>query len=260
MALKIAGANLCLNGGLLNRALEIGLFSADPPDNGASEELSGGAYARQTSGPTALSKWTQAAATGIHTNSGAWNFPVPTAAWADPTHAGLFTVANPKPFLFSQGLAVDVAAPAIGSPVGYAAGALSVAIVTSTGALTPEGLKVCLRSGLVSAGRFFALFSADPGVSRTNELNGNSYAAAAVAATDWDNGADASIRAINTAISFPTPTGAWLIPRWLGLVSAAMGGNLLWKRQFATVPAAPAAGATVRLDSGQVVISFTTDD
>jgi len=64
----------------------IGLYTATPNDAGGGTEVSGGAYARQSTG---ASDWDPAAG-GSKANSSVVTFPDATADWGVVTHFGIF--------------------------------------------------------------------------------------------------------------------------------------------------------------------------
>lgn len=109
-------------------------------------------------------------------NTGVIQFPTPTAAWAQPTRWGLYTAATGGTQLIVRPLSAAVAAPALGSDVEFAAGALDLEIPNgqflAAGALRAltNFLSGTLHVGLLTA---------------TTELSGNGYARVAIAQAGW---------------------------------------------------------------------------
>ena len=64
----------------------VALYTATPNDGGGGTEVTGGSYARQSTGPA---DWNPASA-GSKDNANAITFPTATAAWGTVTSFGLF--------------------------------------------------------------------------------------------------------------------------------------------------------------------------
>jgi hypothetical protein len=119
--------------------------------------------------------------------------------------------------------------------------------------------------------RWFALFSAAPAdTGGGTELSGNGYARAQFDASDAhyyatqggisgaSSGTVSPSRTENvTSISFPAPTGDWLMASWFGVYDAPTGGNLIgW--DALTEPVTVFAGdSQVQFAGGSFV--FTVD-
>ncbi len=123
MGLKTAGEKLCFQGGLFGAAVHVALHEADPE---AANELSGASYARIA---VDAGDWTVGAASGRVSNTAAIDWPAPTAAWAKPTHVGLWDAAI-LGALLASGALNDVPAPAPGANLSFAADALAFDLAT----------------------------------------------------------------------------------------------------------------------------------
>lgn len=80
--------------------LYVALFTAAPSDAGGGTEVSGGSYARVANNP-ADANWDATSGTDGHTaNTGAINFPTPTANWGQVTHFGIFDASTAGNLLY----------------------------------------------------------------------------------------------------------------------------------------------------------------
>lgn len=115
-------------------------------------------------------------------NTATIQFPTPTAAWADPTHFGIWTASSGGSFLGGEALTTNVDAPSTGDDVEFGAGNLTVEIpdgdFTATGA--GRGL-----DGFLAGTLYISLHSGAPGNNGADELSGGGYARVAIAAAGW---------------------------------------------------------------------------
>ena len=267
MGLKVEGAKLCLNGGLLNRTNYISVHTGDPGNNNANEFPHTGAnahgYARIAA---ALAQWTFPASghadRGIAANSAALNFPTPTGNLGDPTHCGLSSGINADAAgdasLFTGALAADVAAPLLGAQFGWPAGDFTISV--EGGTLTDEGSDACLRAGLLTATRYLSLHTADPGTTGANEVAGGTYAREAVALAEWTIAGGTGIAALNVEKSYGVQTTDLPDLMWVALrTTLAAAGGVLWKVAFSNNPDDPEIGDTLSFAANQVTIGLVTD-
>ena len=103
-------------------SLYVALFTADPGETGASNEVSGNAYARvQVTNDS--STWSRSGS--VISNVGAITFTAPTpASWGTVTHFGMFDAATSGNYWGGAALATP-RATSIGVAVSFAIGALT---------------------------------------------------------------------------------------------------------------------------------------
>lgn len=233
--------------GLLAGTVYMSLHDADPTDDAATaagNEQSGGNYSRLA---VAFAQWSRAAK--VFSNRVALTFALPSAAWDDPTHVGMWDSETGGKLLHHEALTNDVAAPRTGSAVTYAAGALTV---TLGGEITPDGVQAACQSGLLSSTVYASLHTADPtdvaATAAANELTGNAYARLAVASAQWTRSAKEFSN--NVSLVYAVPTGDWGDPTHLALWDSETGGKILSRTPLTNDVAAPRLGSAVTLPIG----------
>lgn len=245
MALKRAGATLCLNAGLLSATRHLALF------NNSDAEQSGDNYSRTSlaAADTALAN-----NSSIASNGSVVSFATPSATWIDPTTVKLMSAASGGSVLFDADMANNPSAPVNGSSVSWAAGELTFGI--GAGTLALEGQRLCLKGGLLNGTRHLDVWDGDPEVSSNESL----VTRTSVTLAHWTitNG----VATLSTQRTF---TG-WTVGEdgmWLALYDAATSGNLLWKKSLSNDPIAFPQGGTVSVGADSslpVTIQITTDD
>lgn len=100
-----------------------------------------------------------------------------------------------------------------------------------------------------------ALFLADPAAAGT-EVSGGSYARAQVDndSTNWPNAA-LGFKALAVDLVWPTATADWGFPRWVGWMTAATSGSLVWS-QLLPNPHTIRSGATARIPAGTLRVTY----
>ncbi len=260
MGLKTPGAVYALKGGLLNRALYIGVGTGDSTEYA---ENTGGTYARIA--VSGLSAWTRND-TGIAQNTAAMNFSDPSSDYsASPTDMFLWD----KPFettddsddtnnpvlLWQADLTGNPGTPVLGSRFGFNASALRLSLVG--GAVTAMGSKAAFEAGLVSGTRYLSLHSADPGTDGSNRQGGF----VEVADTVWTAVADETNKVQNNAvISWGVQTTDLPDLMWVALRDGNTdAAQVLWKDAFDNDPDDPRIGATISFPISMITIGFTVD-
>lgn len=109
----------------------------------------------------------------------------------------------------------------------------------------------------VPANFYISLHTADPGEAGAGaEVSGNNYSRVAVspAAGSWDDPAGTGATENTTAITFPTPSGAWGTVTHFAIWDAASGGNM-WIYGPLAASRAPQSGDTVRFVAGALDVT-----
>ena len=115
-------------------------------------------------------------------NAAIIQFPMPSAAWTEPTHFGLWDAMTAGNFRGGDALSASVSAPAIGADVQFAAGALDIEIPDGDFTTAAAGDAI---EGFVGTALYVSLHSADPGDTGASELTGGDYARVEVLAAGW---------------------------------------------------------------------------
>ena len=114
-------------------------------------------------------------------------------------------------------------------------------------ALKRAGSVLCFNAGLLSATRHLALRG-----SGGSEQSGNNYSRRALAASETALAANSAIASNSAAVNFATPSGAWVDPTSVALMSASSGGDVLFDMAMANNPDAPGADSVVGWASGEL--------
>ena len=153
MGLKVAGANLVYNGGLLQGTKYLGLI-----DSGG-DEFTGNSYAR-----IAVSGFSGGSADwqvdgNQYENKAAETFPQPQGgAWPAISAWGLYDASSAGNVLFDLDI-TDTAAPQIGAMVS----AMAEAIAFGISGATNMGSLLAMSEGIFAGTRAFTLHTGDPG-------------------------------------------------------------------------------------------------
>lgn len=251
MGLQVAGANLFLNGGLLNgsRAVELRRAAATP--------LTGRNYADVA---IALANWRRIGTTGFYENSVLVDFPKPSSAWQTVTHWALKSGAV---VLLIDPIDTGSAAPAANVAVNFPIGRLEVGM---GGNVTPDGSVEGLIRGLLAGTRKLSVHSVDP----TNPTSGLINRAVDITFGDFsvvteaaDVGASLPRRrtAINSSLLSlgvaetdpPRPVFAAISD------GTASTDKILWKDEFDTEALDPDLGHVLSFGVGKLRIPITVD-
>ena len=250
MGMKIAGATLCMKGGLLNRTVYLYPMSSST----AVFDTDSGGFSAISMG---LSDWTRNN-NGRAGNTAVKNFPEPTATLAQPTHVGIANGADEDDDGFTLYWTGTVtgspAAPVLGASFGFDADALGM--TAAAGALTGRGSKACLEEGLVSPGRWLTLHSGNPGTNGANEEGD----AISVATGDFRAVSSEANKVENNKIL------TWGVQNtdlpdlmWVALRDGASSGNVLWADAFDNNPPDPEIGDTISLAVGALKLGVLVD-
>ena len=133
--------------------------------------------------------------------------------------------------------------------------AISLCAAPAAAQFTPGFLATMLDDTLSARSHYISLHTGDPGTTGTSELTGCGYSRVEVGTAGWTTSSDTdSGDAENAAaITFPAATSACTQPTYIGIFTAATGGDFLG-RDAITVTA-PALGERVRVPAGDFDIS-----
>ena len=109
--------------------------------------------------------------------------------------------------------------------------------------------------GLTDQAVWGSLHTASP-ASADNELVGGDYARAGIAVADWST--TVNRRENDVAVTFPLCTDDWLLPQYVGLWTAAVGGVLLTYGRIHPFPTtAPVTNQLVSFPAGAIMVGIT---
>lgn len=115
------------------------------------------------------------------------------------------------------------------------------------------------RTASSAATLYAALFTADPGADDSGvEVSGNGYARVSFPNTDasWEV-ATGSTKALLIDLTWPTATGSWGSPKWVGFYTAATSGTLVASMKFAGGPPSTwPTTLTPLIRAGTLIVSF----
>lgn len=114
------------------------------------------------------------------------------------------------------------------------------------------GSRLCLKGGLLNRNVYIMARSAED---TEFPIGTGAYARILRNLASWTRAATG--RATNTAAAnFPTPTAVLGDPTFVGLASAANGGNVLWTGAVTGDPSPPGIGASFGFDAGALGLSI----
>ena len=253
MGMKEAGADLFLNGGLLNGTRRIGAYWT------ATLELSGRNYSDVG---IALSGWRRIGSTGWYENSAAVNFPRPNAAWLAISHWAL-KASNGATILLTDPIDSGGASAGIGSPVAFQSGALEVGF---EGNVTAAGSVQGLVRGLLAGTRKLSVHSGNPSNPTHLRLGG----AIDITASQFTNAtlaADATAgfpkrRAAENNVNLVFGISSVDHPRPVYVAisdGAGSSNNILWKDEFDDQVVDPVQYDVFTFGAKQLQIPITVD-
>ena len=247
--------------------VHLGLFTADPGENGDDNEVSGGSYARVAI-DNIPANFPQCATSGVptKTNGATFTFPTATAAWGTITHWALFnSAAGGTDVQLVRGTLNESRYVAIGDPPKIAAGEMTITLANATGGGLTDFAKrklldlflgavayttpttVYAAAGTALVGEAFTEWS-DAGYSRQAVTFG--APSAGIVANDGVPGTPGAAVILNTSVvSLPGPLTA------LGIFDDASVGNALLLGPMGTTRSV-ATGNAAKLAIGSITATL----